>query len=99
MNVSIQTRHFEPDAKLIEFVNKRLAKLNTFHDQILSIDVYLILDNVIHNIKDKIAEIRVDVPRHKFFVKATSKSFEESFDCALESMTTQIIRRKKKQAA
>lgn len=99
MNVSIQTRHFEPDAKLIEFVNKKLAKLNTFHDQILSIDVYLILDNVIHNIKDKIAEIRVDVPRHKFFVKSTSKSFEESFDCALESITTQIIRRKKKQVA
>jgi putative sigma-54 modulation protein len=99
MNVNIQTVHFNADEKLVDYVNKKLEKLNTFHDRITKIDVYLKLDNVVHTIKDKIAEIRVHIPRHDFFVKSSSKSFEESFDCALESMVNQIKRQKQKQAA
>src|SRR4029077_2714898 len=90
MNVKIQTVHFDADLKLVEYVTKKLDKLNTFHDRIIKIDVFLKLDNVVHNIKDKIAEIRVHVPRHNFFVKSSSKSFEESFDSALESLVNQI---------
>ena len=99
MNVNIQTVHFNADDKLIEYVNKKVEKLNTFHDRITKIDVYLKLDNVVHTIKDKVAEIRVHIPRHDFFVKASSKSFEESFDSALESMVNQIKKQKQKQAA
>ena len=99
MNVNIQTVHFDADNKLVDLINKRLEKLNTFHDRIIKVDVYLKLDNLVHTIKDKIAEIRVHVPRHDFFVKATSKSFEESFDTALDSLVTQIKRRKEREAA
>ncbi len=99
MNVNIQTVRFTADAKLVDYVNKKLQKLNTFHDRIVKIDVYLKLDNVVHTIKDKIAEIRVQVPRHQFFVKSSSKSFEGSFDSALESLVNQMKRKKDKQAA
>src|SRR6478735_4377413 len=99
MNVNIQTVRFEADTRLVEYINRKLEKLNTFHDRIIKVSVFLKLDNVVHTIKDKIAEIRVHVPRHNFFVKASSKSFEESFDCALESLVTQIKRKKQKQAA
>lgn len=99
MNVKIQTVHFNADSKLMEYVNKKLEKLTVFSDRIIQVQVYLKLDNVVHSIKDKIAEIRVHVPRHNFFVKSTSKSFEESFDNAFDSMVTQIKRNKEKQAA
>jgi putative sigma-54 modulation protein len=99
MNVNIQTVHFDADGKLKEYVSSKLQKLNTFHDRIIKIDVFLKLDNVVHNIKDKVAEIRVHVPRRRFFVKASSKSFEDSFDSAMESLVTQIKRKKEKQAA
>jgi len=99
MNVNIQTVRFTPDVKLVDYVNKKVQKLNTFHDRIIKVDVFLKLDNVVHNIKDKIAEIRVQIPRYQFFVKASSKSFEESFDNALESLVNQVKRKKEKQAA
>jgi putative sigma-54 modulation protein len=99
MNVNIQTVRFDADTRLIEYVNRKLEKLNTFHDRIIKVNVFLKLDNVVHNIKDKIAEIRIHVPRHEFFVKSTSKSFEESFDDALDSIVNQIKRKKEKQAA
>ena len=99
MNVNIQTVHFDADAKLIEYVQKKIQKLTTFHDRITTVDVFLKLDNVVHQIKDKIVEISVLVPRHQFFVKASSKSFTESFDYALESLVSQVKRKKEKQAA
>jgi putative sigma-54 modulation protein len=99
MTVNIQTVRFDADSKLLEHINKKLEKLSNYHDRIVKVDVYLKLDNVVHQIKDKVAEIRVKIPRHEFFVKQTSKSFEESFDSALDSTITQIKRLKEKQAA
>ena len=99
MNVNIQSVRFDADTKLVSYINRKLQKLGTFHDRIIKVDVFLKLDNVVHTIKDKIAEIRVHVPRHRLFVKATSKSFEESFDDAFDSLIIQIKRQKEKQAA
>jgi putative sigma-54 modulation protein len=99
MNVNIQTVHFNADGKLVDYVNKKMTKLSTFHDRIIKVDVFLKLDNVVHTIKDKIAEIRVHVPRHHFFVKCSSKSFEESFDSAFDSLVNQVKRKKDKTLA
>jgi len=99
MNVNIQTVHFDADSKLVSYIEKKLAKLPQIHERITKVDVYLKLDNVVHNIKDKIAEIKVQVPRHEFFVKQSSKSFEESFDAALDAVVMQIKRKKDKLAA
>ncbi|MBI2282860.1 MAG: ribosome-associated translation inhibitor RaiA [Bacteroidetes bacterium] len=99
MNVNIQTVHFDADDKLVEYVNRKVEKLGTFHDKILKVDIYLKLDNVVHTIKDKVVEISVHIPKHDFFAKASSKSFEESFDSAMESIVSQIKRKKEKQAA
>ena len=99
MNVNIQTVRFDADSRLMEYVNRKLEKLSTFHDRIIKVNVFLKLDNVVHTIKDKIAEIRVHVPRADFFVKATSKSFEASFDEAFEAVINQIKKKKEKQAA
>ncbi len=99
MNVSIQTVHFVADSKLLAYVNKKIEKLSQFHDRITKVEIFLKLDNVVHNIKDKVAEIRVHIPRHDFFVKQSTKSFEESFDTALDALITQIKRKKERQAA
>ena len=99
MIVHVQAIHFDADNKLIETVNRKIEKLKQYHDRIIKVDIFLVLDNVAHNIKDKIAEIRVHVPRSDFFVKATSKSFETSFDEALDAMIQQIKKKKEKMAA
>ena len=99
MNVNIQTVHFDADSKLLSYIERKITKLSQFHDGITKVDVYLKLDNVVHNIKDKIAEIKVIVPRHEFFVKHSCKSFEESFDEAMDAIISQIKRKKEKLAA
>ena len=97
MTVNIHAVNFEADSKLLDHVNKKISKLGNQHDRIMKVDVFLKLDNVIHKIKDKVSEIRVTIPRHEIFVKQSSKSFEESFDWALDSILTKIQKLKEKQ--
>ena len=99
MNVQIQTVHFDADSRLLEHVNAKIEKLKTFHDKIIGTEVYLKLDNMSQQVRDKVAEIKVHVPRHSYFVKHASKSFEESFDLAFESLVTQVKRNKQKTMA
>ncbi len=96
MTVNIHSVHFDADSKLKEHVQKKIDKLTTYHDRIIKVDVFLKLDNVVHQIKDKIAEIKIGIPRHEIFVKSSSKSFEESFDDAFESVCTKLVREKEK---
>lgn len=99
MNVNIQTVNFDADQRLIDFINRKMEKLVTFNDRIIESDVFLKLDNVVHHIKDKVVELKVHVPRHSFFAKCTSKSFEESFESAFESLVNQVKKRKEKMIA
>jgi putative sigma-54 modulation protein len=99
MTVHVQALHFDADRKLVDYITKKLQKLNQYHDRIIKVDVILNLDNVKHTIKDKIAEIRVHVPKADFFVKSTSKSFEVSFEEAFDALVQQIKRKKERLAA
>jgi putative sigma-54 modulation protein len=97
MNVQIQTVHFDADTKLLEHVNSKIEKLKTFHDKIIGAEVYLKLDNKSQHVRDKVAEIKVYVPKHSYFVKHQSKTFEQSFDLAFDSLVNQVKRKKEKQ--
>lgn len=99
MDITINTQRFTADKRLNTHIEEKLAKLTQYHDKIVNIDVFLKLDNVVHQIKDKIAEIKVHIPGHTFFVKHESKTFEESFDLAFKSMAHQIRQYKEKLTA
>jgi len=96
MNLNIQTVHFDADIKLRNHIEQKIQKLNQFHDRITNVNIYLKLDNIVHKIKDKIVEIKVAIPKHEFFVKQSCKSFEESFDMAMDSIVAQIKKQKEK---
>lgn len=99
MNVQIQSVNFDIDSKLTNHIQKKIDKLNTFHDKITSVEVYLKLDSLGQKVKDKIAEIKVNIPSASLFAKHESKVFEESFDEALDSMVAQIKKNKEKHRA
>jgi putative sigma-54 modulation protein len=94
MNINIQTVHFDADEKLLTLVENKVSKLQTFHDNITRVEVFLKLDNLVHNIKDKVVEIKVHIPKQDCFVKASTKSFELSFDQALDSVINQLKKKK-----
>ncbi len=97
MNVQIRTVHFDADSRLLDHVNAKIDKLKTFHDKIIGAEIYLKLDNLSQHVRDKVAEIKIYVPKHTYFVKHQSKTFEESFDLAFDSIVSKVKREKQKQ--
>lgn len=95
MKVNTQSVNFNVDIKLIEFIQKRLDKLEVFYDRIINSDVYLKVENTSSK-ENKIVEIKVHIPKDTFIVKKQCKSFEEGTDVAVSSLERQLKKRKEK---
>ena len=98
MNIVIHPVHFDASTQLVGFVQKKLEKLETFFDRIVEAEVFLKLDTR-QNIKDKTVEIKLHVPGKTIFVCETSKTFEESTDMAIDTMSRQLKRQKERAKA
>jgi putative sigma-54 modulation protein len=97
MRLQMHAIHFDADPKLLEFIQKKLEKLETFYDRITGGEVYLRLDkSESSKVKDKILEVKIKVPNAELFVKEKGKTFEETTDLALEALKIQIKKYKSK---
>ncbi|GGW71366.1 putative sigma-54 modulation protein [Winogradskyella epiphytica] len=95
MKVNTQSVNFTADAKLIDFIQKRMDKLDLFYDKIIQSDVYLKVENTSDK-ENKIFEAKVSVPGDSFIVKKQCKTFEEAVDSAVASLERKIKKRKEK---
>ena len=97
MKIQVHAVSFTADEKLVGFVQKKLGKLETFYDRIISGEVFLRLDKGDSNkIHTKLIEVNINVPGQVLFVKEKAKSFEEAADLALESLTIKLKKFKDK---
>lgn len=95
MDLQIQANGFSVATELREFIEKKLTKLETFHDKIISATVYLKLDSH-QQIKEKISEIKLNIPGSTLFASEHASTFEESVDLATEAIRRQLKRQKEK---
>lgn len=96
METRIQSIHFDADEKLLEFTKKKLSKLTQFFDHIVSSDVYFKLENNGSSVRDKIVELKVNIPGSTLYASETSKSFEEAVDESVDSIARQLKKHKEK---
>src|SRR5690606_6010761 len=93
MKVNTQSVNFTADKKLIDFIQKRMDKLDLFYDKVISSDVYLKLENTSDK-ENKIFEARVNVSGDSLVVKKECNTFEEGADMAVDSLERQLKKRK-----
>jgi len=96
MKVQVHAIHFNADQKLVDSIQAKLNKLETFYDQITSGDVFLHVASGVGKVREKYLEIKLAVPGAILFVKEKAKSFEEALDIALNALAEQIKRFKSK---
>jgi putative sigma-54 modulation protein len=94
-NVKVESVHFTADQKLVDFINERVNKLNTFFDHIVSTDVILKVDKK-ESPQNKVVEIKMLVPGKDLFAKKQADSFEEATDEVVEALRRQIKKYKEK---
>lgn len=96
MEISMQSIHFDADAKLLDYIQKKVEKLETFFDRIINADVIMRLENGGAKVQDKVLEIKLHVPGNTLLVKETCKTFEEAVDLGTDSLKRQLVRYKEK---
>ena len=87
--------HFDADSKLVDFIQRKTDKLETFYDHIIDGEVFMRLDNA-DNRENKIIEIKLNIPGEQLFAKTKSKSFEAAADEAVEALRRQLKKFKEK---
>ncbi|MBP5538547.1 MAG: ribosome-associated translation inhibitor RaiA [Bacteroidales bacterium] len=93
MTINVQSIKFDADAKLLEFTEKKVSKLDKFFDPVLSVDVKfsLLSDNANKNVR-----INVAVPGTSVVVERNANSFETAINECVDILKEKLTRMKEK---
>ncbi|WP_181304641.1 ribosome hibernation-promoting factor, HPF/YfiA family [Rufibacter sp. XAAS-G3-1] len=95
MKLQIRSVHFTADQSLLDFLQRKLDKLDTYFDRIVSGEVVLrVLKPESHD--NKLVEVKLFVPGATLFCSEEAGTFETATDKAVEDMKKQLIRYKDK---
>ena len=98
MRININSNHFSASEQLSDYIENKLQKLEQFHDKITQTTVSLKLENS-GQIKDKIVEVKLQVPGSVLVVKSSAKTFEAATDKALDGLKRKIVKFKERRAS
>jgi ribosomal subunit interface protein len=97
MNIQLTTVHFTADQKLVDFVNKKVPKLDTYFEGIIGAEVILKVVKP-ETANNKVAEVKLSIPGTDYlFAEKQADSFEEAIDLAIEAVRKQLTKFKDKQ--
>jgi len=94
MKLQVHSIHFNADRKLIDFIQRKLDKLDTFYDRLVDGEVFLRLNN--EGIDNKTVEIKLRVPGSQLFATEKARSFEAATDLAADALRMQLKKFKTK---
>jgi len=94
MKLQVHSIHFDADRKLINFIQKKINKLETFYDRLVDGEVFLRLNN--EGIENKTVEIKLKVPGYQLFAIEKARSFEAATDQAANALRNQLKKFKTK---
>ena len=93
MEIKIKSLKFDADQKLLDYVEKKVKKLDRFHDGILTADVILTL---LREPDNKDVKLQVHVPGEEMIIERNSKTFEEAITDCVDAMKEKLTRAKEK---
>jgi putative sigma-54 modulation protein len=94
MKLQVHSIHFDADVKLIDFIQKKVDKLETYYDRLVDGEVFLRLNN--EGTDNKTVEIKLNVPGTQLFAIEKARTFEAAADQATEALKNQLKKFKTK---
>ena len=96
MEIKINSVHFTADQKLVDFINKKVSKLDIFFEGIINAEVTLKVEKP-ESSNNKISELKLSIPANGYlFAKKQADSFEEATDLAIDAIKKQLDKFKDK---
>lgn len=97
MKLQMHSIHFDADNKLLNFIQRKVDKLEKFYDRMVDGEVFLRLNN--NGFENKTVEIKLNIPGDQLFAKEDSNTFEKAADKATEALRKQLKRSKVRRVA
>ena len=95
MDIKIQSLKFDASKQLIEFIEKKLSRLERFAENPTGVDVVLRLEKDDEK-GNKVALVTLHVPGGDILTEQRARTFEEAIDEALDVIKRHIDKRKDK---
>ena len=96
MEVRIQSIHFDASEQLQVFIQKKVAKLEKYYEDIKKVEVSLKVVKP-ETAENKEAGVKVIVPNGDFYASKICDTFEEAIHLSVEAVEKQLVKYKEKQ--
>lgn len=96
MDIKINSVGFSASAQLEDFIQKKVSKLEKYHDGIIGAEVALKLEKDDH-LENKVVEMNLSIKGQDVFAKKNAKKFEEAVDELYDVLKRQLVKIKEKE--
>ena len=96
MEIKINAVGFSASSQLEDFIQKKISKLDKYHDGIIGSEVTLNLEKD-DNLENKVVEVLLNVKGQEVFAKKNAKKFEEAVDELYDVVKRQLVKIKEKE--
>ena len=96
MEIKINAVGFSASSQLEDFIQKKISKLDKYHDGIIGSEVTLKLEKD-DNLENKVVEVLLNVKGQEVFAKKNAKKFEEAVDELYYVVKRQLVKIKEKE--
>ena len=96
MEIKINAVGFSASCQLEDFIQKKISKLDKYHDGIIGSEVTLKLEKD-DNLENKVVEVLLNVKGQEVFAKKNAKKFEEAVDELYDVVKRQLVKIKEKE--
>ena len=96
MEIQINAVGFSASSQLEDFIQKKISKLDKYHDGIIGSEVTLKLEKD-DNLENKVVEVLLNVKGQEVFAKKNAKKFEEAVDELYDVVKRQLVKIKEKE--
>ena len=91
MEIKINAVGFSASSQLEDFIQKKISKLDKYHDGIIGSEVTLKLEKD-DNLENKVVEVLLNVKGQEVFAKKNAKKFEEAVDELYDVVKRQLVK-------
>ena len=96
MEIKINAVGFSASSQLEDFIQKKISKLDKYHDGIIGSEVTLKPEKD-DNLENKVVEVLLNVKGQEVFAKKNAKKFEEAVDELYDVVKRQLVKIKEKE--
>ena len=94
--INVKSLKFDADEKLLDFIEKKVGKVEKFFDNLGDIDVTL---SLLPDAENKSVKLQTRFPGEDMVIERHARTFEEAVTDAADALKEKIVRSKEKKFA